>query len=136
MLLSLLTRKEKLKFLDLAMHMVTVDGEASEIEKRLLQTMLVEVGDDIANEYTFKLSADLKETIEFFSEASVAVKNIVYLNLIKTSMIDELYNTAEHFFLEDIREHFNIDDYKKKQIIRLVYNERDLRERAKRIVTS
>ncbi len=136
MLLSLLTRKEKLKFLDLAMHMVSVDGEASKIEKRLLNVMLAEVGDDIASEYTFKLSADLAETIDFFSEASIAVKNIVYLNLIKTSMIDELYNTAEHFFLEDIREHFKIDEYKKKQIIRLVYNERDLRERAKRIVTS
>ena len=136
MLLSLLTRKEKLKFLDLAMHMVTIDGEASAIEKRFLQLMLAEVGDDIAAEYTFSLSDDLKETIEFFSAASIAVKNIVFLNLIKTTMIDELYNTAEHFFLEDIREHLGIDEYKKKQLIRLVYNERDLRERAKRIVTT
>lgn len=136
MLLSLLTRKEKLKFLDLAMHMVTVDGEASDIEKRLLNLMLAEVGDDIASEYTFELSGNLEETIEFFSKASHAVKNIVYLNLIKTTMIDELYNTAEHFFLEDMRKHFDIDEYKKKQLIRLVYNERDLRERAKRIVNS
>ncbi len=136
MLLSLLSRKEKLKFLDLAMHMVSVDGEASVIEKRLLNLMLAEVGDDIANEYTFTLSGDLEETINFFSEASHAVKNIVYLNLIKTTMVDELYNTAEHFFLEDIRKHFVIDEYKKKQLIRLVYHERDLRERAKRVVTS
>jgi hypothetical protein len=134
MLLSLLNRKEKLKFLDLAMHMVAVDGEPSKIEKRLLNRMLAEVGDDIAAEYTFTLSKDLKETLEFFSSASHAVKNIVFLNLIKTSMIDEFYNTAEHFFLEDIRIGFEIDDYKKKQLIRLVYNERDLRERAKRIV--
>ncbi|QWB95983.1 hypothetical protein KHQ89_00500 [Mycoplasmatota bacterium] len=134
MLLSLLNRKEKLKFLDLAMHMVAVDGEPTKIEKRLLNRMLAEVGDDIAAEYTFKLSKDLEETISFFSNTSTAVKNIVFLNLIKTSMIDEFYNTTEHFFLEDIRLEFDIDDYKKKQLIRLVYNERDLRERAKRIV--
>jgi len=134
MLLSLLNRKEKLKFLDLAMHMVVVDGEPSIIEKRLLNLMLAEVGDDIAAEYTFNLSKDLSETILFFEKTSEVVKNIVYLNLIKTSMIDEFYNTAEHFFLEELRQGFNIDEHKKKQLIRLVYNERDLRERAKRIV--
>ena len=134
MLLSLLTRKEKLKFLDLAMHMAVVDGQVSKIERRLLRTMLVEVGDDIANEYTFSLSGNLDDTIDFFSEASVAVKRIVYLNLVKTMMVDELYNTAEHFLLEDIRKAFDIEDIKKKQLIRLIYNERDLRERAKRIV--
>lgn len=134
MLLSLLTRKEKLKFLDLAMHMAVVDGEASKIERRLLRTMLVEVGDDIANEYTFSLSGNLEDTISFFSKASVAVKRIVYLNLVKTMMVDELYNTAEHFLLEDIRKAFHIEELKKKQLIRLIYNERDLRERAKRIV--
>lgn len=134
MLLSLLTRKEKLKFLDLAMHMAVVDGQVSKIERRLLRTMLVEVGDEIANEYTFSLSGNLHDTIDFFSEASVAVKRIVYLNLVKTMMVDELYNTAEHFLLEDIRKAFDIEDIKKKQLIRLIYNERDLRERAKRIV--
>lgn len=134
MLLSLLTRKEKLKFLDLAMHMAVVDGQVSKIERRLLRTMLVEVGEEIANEYTFSLSGNLQDTIDFFREASVAVKRIVYLNLVKTMMVDELYNTAEHFLLEDIREAFQIEDMKKKQLIRLIYNERDLRERAKRIV--
>lgn len=134
MLLSLLTRKEKLKFLDLAMHMAVVDGQVSKIERRLLRTMLVEVGEEIANEYTFSLSGNLQDTIDFFREASVAVKRIVYLNLVKTMMVDELYNTAEHFLLEDIREAFHIEDMKKKQLIRLIYNERDLRERAKRIV--
>lgn len=136
MLLSLLNRKEKLKFLDLAMHMVTVDGEANVVEQKLLNVMLAEVGDDIAKEYTFKLSQDLNETIEFFSQASTVVKNIVYLNLFKTTMVDELYDTAEHFFLENIREHLNISETKKKQIIRLVYDERDLRERVQRVVKS
>ncbi|AUD62309.1 hypothetical protein BK010_01450 [Tenericutes bacterium MO-XQ] len=135
MLLSLLTRKEKLKFLDLVMHMVSVDGEPTAIEQRLLNIMLAEVGDGIVKEYTFTLSKDLEETIDYFREASPSVKNIVYLNLLKVTMIDDFYNTAEHFFLEDIRKELGITDFKKKQLMRLVYNERDLRERAKRVVS-
>jgi len=135
MLLSLLTRKEKLKFLDLAMHMVSVDGEPTELEQRLLNMMLAEVGDGIVSEYHFSLSKDLPETIEYFNQASPAVKNIAYLNLLMVAMSDDFYNTLEHFFLENIRENFSIDDTKKKQLMKLVYSERDLRERAKRIVS-
>lgn len=135
MLLSLLNRKEKLKFLDLAMHMVSVDGEPNEIEQRLLNMMLAEVGDNIVQEYHFALSKDLDETMSFFADNNPTVQNIVYLNLLKITMNDDFYNTAEHFFLENIRQKFSIDEMKKKQIMRLVYNERDLRERAKRIVS-
>ena len=94
MLLSLLNRKEKLKFLDLAMHMVSIDGEPTEIEQRLLNMMLAEVGDNIVQEYHFSLSLDLEETIKFFQESNPTVKNIVYLNLNKITMNDDFYNTA------------------------------------------
>lgn len=135
MLLSLLNRKEKLKFLDLAMHMVSIDGKPTEIEQRLLNMMLAEVGDNIVSEYHFSLSQDLDETMAFFSNNNPTVQNIVYLNLLKITMNDDFYNTAEHFFLENIRSKFSINETKKKQIMHLVYNERDLRERAKRIVS-
>ncbi len=135
MLLSLLTRKEKLKFLDLAMHMVSVDGEPTAVEQRLLNMMLAEVGEGIISEYHFSLSKDLKETFKFFEKSSPTVKNIVYLNLLKVAMSDDFYNTLEHFMLEDIRKHFKIEDPKKNQLMRLVYTERDLRERAKRVVS-
>lgn len=135
MLLSLLTRKEKLKFLDLAMHMVSVDGEPNIVEQRLLNMMLAEVGDNIVSEYHFSLSKDLSKTMEFFMTDNHRVKNIVYLNLLKIAMSEDFYNTLEHFFLEDIRQKFSISESKKKQIMRLVYNARDLRERAKRVVS-
>lgn len=135
MLLTLLNRKEKLKFLDLALHMVSVDGKPNELEQRLLNIMLAEVGDGIVQEYTFSLSKNLQETMKFFDKSTQTVKNVVYLNLVKVAMDDDFYNTTEHFFLEDLRERFGIEELKKKQIMRLVYNERDLRERAKRIVS-
>jgi len=134
MLLTLLNRKEKLKFLDLVMHMVSVDGKPTEIEQRLLNIMLAEVGDGIVSEYQFALSKDLEETISYFVEASPTVKNIVFLNLVKVTMVDDFYNTTEHFFLESIRERFGISDQKKKQLMQIVYLERDLREKAKRVV--
>ena len=134
MLLSLLNRKEKLKFLDLAMHMVAVDGEPTAYEQRILNMMLAEVGDGIVKEYTFSLSKDLEETIKYFDDCSQPVKHICYLNLLRLTMFDDLYNTLEHFFLEDIRQRFLITELKKKQLMRLVYNERDLKERAKRLV--
>ncbi len=135
MLLSLLSRKEKLKFLDMAMHMVSVDGEPTLVEQRLLNMLLAEVGDGIVAEYHFALSKDLNETLDFFENANKTVKNIVYYNLMKVAMTDDFYNTTEHFFLEEIRERFAIDEAKKKQLMNLVFAERDLRERAKRIVS-
>jgi len=134
MLLSVLNRKEKLKFLDLAMHMVSVDGEPSELEKRLLNMMLAEVGDNIVGEYQFALSKKLPETIHFFKSTHKKIKNIVYLNLMKVAMSDDFYNTLEHDFLEEVRLELGIDEMKKKQLMRLVYTERDLRGRAKRVV--
>jgi hypothetical protein len=135
MLLTLLSRKEKLKFLDMAMHMVSVDGEPTLVEQRLLNMMLAEVGDGIVQEYHFALSKDLNETLEFFESTNKTVKNIVYYNLMKVAMTDDFYNTTEHFFLEEIRERFQIDEAKKKQLMNLVFAERDLRERAKRVVS-
>ena len=136
MLLQTLNRKEKLKFLDLALHLVSIDGEPSNYEDRILNLMLAEIGDDVAQEYTFKLSDNYERTITYFENSPVAVRNIVYLNLSKLPLFDDLYNTRQHFFLEEIRTRFGITDAKKKQLMRLVYAERDLIEKTKRAVNS
>lgn len=132
MLLSGLDRKEKLKFLDLALHMVLVDGDTTEHEKRLLNMLLAEVGDDIIKEYKYELSDDLEETIEFFKGRPVITKRIVFLNLIKLSMIDDFYNTNEHFFLDNLRKELAISVKKKKELMGIVFEERDLNEKAKK----
>lgn len=133
MLLSMLTRKEKLKFLDLAIHMVAIDGEATEFEKRILNIMLAEVGDEIIKEYTFSLSSNLEETIDFFTIASKPIRNVVLLNLFKITMFDDLYNATEHFFLDNIRRQFKISIAKRKELMSLIYEERDLKEKARRV---
>lgn len=136
MLLQMLNRKEKLKFLDLALHLVSIDGEPSNFEGRILMMMLAEIGDEVASEYTFTLSDDYEKTISFFEEPPVTVRNIVFLNISKLPLFDDLYNTKQHFFLEEIRTRFGITDAKKKQLMRLVYDERDLNEKIRRAVNS
>ncbi|MCL2522798.1 MAG: hypothetical protein FWE36_08080 [Erysipelotrichales bacterium] len=133
MFLSLLNRKEKLKFLDLAIYMIDIDGEPNAVEKRLLQLMLAELG-SIAGEYSFEKTLTVEETIDFFTCTNQVVKNIVFLNLVKITMTDDLYNTSEHLFLEAIQDKFFIDMEKRRELMSIIYAERDLRERARRAI--
>ncbi len=133
MFLSYLNRKEKLKFLDLAVYMVDIDGEPTVVEKRILNKMLAEV-EDVREEYTFQKTASIEDTISFFVECNSVVKNIVYLNLVTISMEDDLYNTSELLFLEGLQNKFEITAEKRRDLISIVYAERDLRERASRII--
>ena len=133
MYLSLLNQKETLKFLDLAIYMVDIDGEPTEIEKSILEKMFREVG-YIVNEYSFQYSDSIEETVEFFIHSNPIVKSVVFLNLVKITMIDDLYNTTEHLFLEQLQEKFDISPERRRELMSLVYDERDLRERAVRVL--
>lgn len=133
MLLSLLNKKEMLKFLDLAIYMVDIDGEPNEVEKRVLTKMVAEL-DKIKDEYSFRKTDSVENTLDFFVNCNQVVKHVVYLNLVIISMEDDLYNTSELLFLEDVQRKFNISNEKRREIISIVYDERDIRERASRII--
>lgn len=133
MFLSLLNRKEKLKFIDLAVYMVDIDGEPTVVEKRIMKRMIAEI-DDIVPEYTFEKNKGIDEIIEFFQSANQVVKNIVFLNLVTISMEDDLYNTSEHLFLEEIQTKLDISAQKRRDLMSIVYEERDLREKASRVI--
>ncbi len=133
MLLSLLNKKEMLKFLDLAIYMVDIDGDPTDAEKRILNKMLAEL-EDIKDEYSFRLTDTAENTVKFFVGSNQVVRNIVYLNLVSISMQDDLYNTSELLFLEKIQKAFEITAEKRRELISIVYAERDLREKAIRII--
>lgn len=133
MFLSLLNRKEMLKFLDLAIYMVDIDGEPTDVEKRVLNKMIAEL-DQVKDEYTFRFTDTAENTINFFLGSNQVVKNVVYLNLVWISMEDDLYNTSELLFLEKIQKAFEISAEKRRELISIVYAERDLREKAMRII--
>lgn len=134
MFLSLLTKKEKLKFLDLAVYMIDIDGKPTEVEKKLISRIYGEIGREIVEEYTFSKSGSIDDTIDYFKDANQAVKNIVFLNLVSISMEDDLYNTLEHLFLERIEKELGITAEKRKDLMQIVYEERDVREKAMRVI--
>lgn len=134
MFLSLLTKKEKLKFLDLAVYMIDIDGKPTEVEKKLISRIYGEIGREIVEEYTFSKSDSIDDTIDYFKDANQAVKNIVFLNLVSISMEDDLYNTLEHLFLERIEKKLGITAEKRKDLMQIVYDERDVREKAMRVI--
>jgi hypothetical protein len=133
MFLSLLNKKEMLKFLDLAIYMVDIDGEPTDVEKRVLTKMMAEL-DAVKDEFSFRLADTVENTINFFQSANQVVRNVVYLNLVTISMEDDLYNTSELLFLEKIQKVFEISAEKRRELISIVYAERDLREKAIRII--
>lgn len=134
MFLSLLTKKEKLKFMDLAVYMIDIDGKPTEVEKKLISRIYGEIGREIVEEYTFSKSDSIDDTIDYFKDANQAVKNIVFLNLVSISMEDDLYNTLEHLFLERIEKELGITAEKRKDLMQIVYDERDVREKAMRVI--
>ena len=133
MFLSLLNKKEMLKFMDLAIYMVDIDGEPTDVEKRLLHKLMAEL-EPVKDEYTFRLTDTAENTIKFFKESNPVVKNVVYLNLVMISMQDDLYNTSELLFLEKIQKELEISAEKRRELISVVYAERDLREKTIRIL--
>lgn len=133
MFLSLLNKKEMLKFLDLAIYMVDIDGEPTQYEKRILAKMIAEL-DQVKEEYSFRLTDSVENTINFFTNCNKVVKNVVYLNLVIISMEDDLYNTSELLFLEKIQKKLGITAEKRRELISIVYAERDIREKATRII--
>jgi hypothetical protein len=106
----------------------------SDVEKKLLDVLIAEIGVEIAAEYDFSLSSELKVTLDYFKETSINVRKLVYLSLISLTMNQEFYNTKEHFFLEDIRATFAINEEMKFKLMRLVYEQKDLDEKVFRVI--
>lgn len=132
MFLSLLSKEEKFYFIDLLQKLMFVDGEASELELQIINRFRHEMGDDVLKYKQSNLS--LEKLIEYFAVKSKATRNLVLLNLIAASLYDEWYSVEEHFLIEEIQKAFDISDKKKQELMKIVYAERDLREKAKRIL--
>ena len=133
MLLSLLTREEKKYFIDLLNRVVLVDGKATETEQKIFNRLKYELGE---NFNSYKISAlSIDKLINYFAKKNDSTKRLVYMNIVALSLNDELYSVEEHLLIEKIQEAFGINEKKKKELMKLVYAERDLRENAKRLIS-
>ncbi len=132
MFLTLLTKEEKYRFLDLIMKIVSVSGEPSEIDLQVVDRLRKEMGEDV-NKYKQE-HYPVQELIAYFSSKNKSTKNLIFLNLVAASLYDEWYSVEEHFLIEEVQEAFGIDQKKKNELMKLVYAERDLREKTKRAI--
>ena len=132
MLLNLLSKEEKYYFLDLLMKVNSIDGELNDFEKMAVERFKSEMGDEISRYRKSSLSSD--KLIDYFAQKSKQVKNIVYYNIIWASLSDEFYSVEEHLLLDQIVHAFGITNKKRIELQKLVYADRDLREKVKRIV--
>ncbi|MDD3191372.1 MAG: hypothetical protein PHP41_01325 [Bacilli bacterium] len=133
MFLSLLSKEEKNYFIDLITKLVSVDGAVNENEMQVINRLKYEMGED-AQRYR-KSNLSLEKLIEYFAGKTKSTKNLVFMNLISASLYDEWYSVEEHFLIEEVQQAFGLSDKKKSELMKIVYSERDLRERAKRIIS-
>lgn len=132
MLLDLLTKDEKHLFLDLAAHMTKADGTILESESLELKIMTNEMGKDAKGH----VASSPDEAVVKLGKSSVKIQRIILLNLIVLSLSDDFYHTEEHLVIEELLETWNISAKKKAELFKLVYNYKDLREKAKLVVSA
>jgi tellurite resistance protein len=132
MLLDILTTEEKHAFLDIAVYMVSIDGAIQDNESSELRRLNNELGDDAK---TYK-SGNYKAAIKLLHASNQAHKRIILLNLITLSMSDDLYHAEEHSLIEQLLESWAISPKKKTELFRLVYQLKDLREKAKLVINA
>ena len=125
MLLSLLTKDEKIYFIELVRKIILIDGEVSDVEKEIVKKMRLELGNDI--ERAKKLNLSFEKLVDFFVGKAKTTQKIVFLNLVSASLQDEWYNVETHMMLQEIQQKFEIQNNEKKELIKVVYAERDLR---------
>ena len=133
MLLNLLTKEEKHRFMDLLLKVISVDGPTSETEKKIIDRLKYEMGEDALR---YRSSpTQLEKLIEFFSTKPQTTKNLVFYNLLSAALSDEFYSVEEHIVMDQIQEGFNISQKKKNELIKAVYLERDIKEKVKRVIS-
>ena len=130
MLLYLLNKEEKHRFIDLLITVISADGPTSETEKKIVEIVKYEMGED-AIKYR-NSNMPLEKLIEYFTNKSKAIKNVVYYNISWATLSDEFYSVEEHLILEEIQREFGITNRKKTELLKAVYAERDLKEKIKR----
>jgi len=133
MFLSLLNKEEKHYFVDFIIKIVSFDGEISEFEQQIINRMKGEMGEVFSDYKSSKMT--IEDLTTYFSTKPKVTKNIVFLNILAASLVDEWYSAEEHFLIESIHVKLGITDKKRIEFFKVVYAERDLRERAKRIIT-
>lgn len=133
MFLSLLTKDEKYAYLDLLNMLLTTNGNMSEEGRKIFNRHRYETGEE---GYRYRKSSQTAENlVKLFASKTEFVKKVVFMNLTGASYEYEYYSVEEHEFIDNIRKEFGITDKKQKEIQKVIYAEKDVKEKAKRLIS-
>ncbi len=133
MLLNLLSKEEKGKFLDLLLCVIIRDGKTTQSEEAVINKFKNEMGEEASR---FRRSnTSLDKLVEYFVDKPQTTKNLVYYNIVSASLNDEFYSVEEHILIEEIQQKLGVSARKRTEIMKTVYAERDIREKVKRVIT-
>lgn len=133
MLLNLLAKEEKHRFMDLLFNVISADGPTSETEKKIIDKFKYEMGEDALRYRHGPMQLD--KLIEYFEAKPDTTKNLVFYNLLSASLSDDFYSVEEHIVMSQIQEGLGVSQKKRMELMKAVYAERDLREKVKRVIS-
>ncbi len=116
MYLKSLMQGEKYAFYSVVMHMVSIDGVVSDVERTLVNGFLDEM--DLSEEGIPDISFD--DAIDMFTYSSFSVRKKVYFELVGVALCDELLHVDEKGFLEEVALRFKIDEGVKNSLFETV----------------
>ena len=132
MLLNLLTKEEKFYFIDLLSKVFIADGQLTPSEKKLLEKLKQEMGEDVVKHKASNLT--FEKLVAYFAEQPKTKRNVIYYNLTWVSLLDDFYSVEVHELLDQIQHEFMITSKKKAEVIKAIGAEKDLHEKLKRLL--
>lgn len=107
MFLNVLTKKEKISFLDLLLITASIDGDYTEREQEKIQSYIVEMS--LNSEDTKSNEENLEKVLLNFSNSSDTAKKIIILELTALVLVDG-YKDEEKNLIVDVVKKFNLSD--------------------------
>ena len=89
MLLNLLTKEEKFYFIDLLSKVFIADGPLTPSEKKLLEKLKQEMGEEVAKHKASNLT--FEKLVAYFAEQPKTKRNVIYYNLTWVSLLDDFF---------------------------------------------
>jgi len=101
MLLTRLSNENKKYYLNLALCLADVDGNFSDLERKLIDSQCAEMGID-NNDY--KTEMTIKDVCNIIKTSmSNAEKKIVFIELASLALVDDEFDESEKKFVEQVR---------------------------------
>lgn len=107
MFLNSLSRQEREYFLELAHHVMGIDGIHQEEEQNIFNSYKYECQ---MIDYEVSEQNNILQIIEHFKQSTDQIKRIIIIELLGIVLVDGEFCESEQKFIRELTEHFGIDE--------------------------